>query len=166
MFRLLGIAIGFLITYPAQAVVEVGERVPNLCYVDVNEYPICLDHIRDSVRVLIYSTGWCPGCKEEMRELVPLVNEFKGKPVQFISLSAQGESSGSLPDTDFLKRWKSNYQIPFVVAGAPRDAGKNFFTPPNRIPNVVIIDKSGVVTAKEVGMSAHEIVSKVRTLLK
>jgi peroxiredoxin len=145
------------VAFPVFGALNVGEAAPSLCYLDVSENQVCVDQMKGAVVVLIYSTGWCPACNDEMRELAPRVGEFKGKSVVFISLSSQGDEHGSEPNKAFLEKWQKRYNIPFTVAASPKDAGKSFFDPPFYIPATVVLDKTGKLLAKEQGMSVDSL---------
>ena len=99
-----------------------------------------------------------------MKELVSKVSEFKGKPVTFVSLSIAGKSSGELPSPQFLKEWKSQFNIPFVVAASPKNPGKEFYEQP-RIPNMVVVDQGGKLAFKKIHAAVDEVFQKVRSLL-
>ncbi len=145
------------LAFPAFAALNIGDSAPNVCYLDISDNQVCVDQMKGAVVVLIYSTGWCPACNDEMRELVPRVKEFKGKPVVFVSLSSQGDTHGSDPDKAFLEAWRKKHNIPFTVAASPKDAGKNFFDPPYYIPATVILDKQGKLVSKEQGQAVDDI---------
>lgn len=153
MFRYM-VFLYFLICLPALAKYEVGDTVSDKCWDQLGGTKFCLKDAKDTVRVLLYSAGWCGPCNSEFQELVPKVREYPG--VTFISLSASGWSSSSMPSQKFLGEWKSRHSIPFVVAASPRDSGKDFFSPPFYIPAVVVIDKNDRVAYKAVspGVSA------------
>jgi peroxiredoxin len=107
------------LTFRAFGALQIGDAAPNLCYTDIDENQMCVDQMKGAVVVLVYSTGWCPACNDEMKELAPRSQEFKGKPVVFVSLSSQGDGHGSLPDKAFLATWKKRHNIPFPVAASP-----------------------------------------------
>ena len=146
-------------------VIEVGQPVPNMCWTDANAKQVCLDSFPSTVRVLIYSAGWCPACNAEIDEISARVKEFNGQPVTFISLSSQGDEHGQDPTVDFLKSWKERHNIPFVVAAAPKDAGKHFFTPPLYIPNVALVGKDGKLAYKAVAPDVDTLFEEVRKAL-
>lgn len=149
----------------ALALYNVGDPVPNMCWVDARDWMVCTGHHMERVRVLLYSTGWCSYCKEELRELVPKLDEFKDQAVSFFSLSASGWNSVAAPDATFLKEWEDTFKIPFPVAASPRDAGLSFFSNPG-VPNVAIIDRDGKLAFKKVGADVPGILNKVRELLR
>lgn len=149
----------------ARPVIEVGQDVPDMCWSGIGEQRICLSGFADTVRVLVYSTGWCPACNQEMSELAPRAKEFEGQPVTFVSLSAQGDQHGSEPTEDFLKSWKERHNIPFLVAASPKDAGKSFFAPPLYIPNVAIVGKDGKLAYKAVGPEVDAVFAEIKKAL-
>lgn len=155
-----------LLSQVALAALEKGDVVPNKCYTTVDAKQFCLDDAKDTVRVLIHNAGWCGPCNEEMQHLVPEMTQYKGMPVTFVSVSAYGWTSGSMPDQKFLTEWKNKFSIPFTVVGSPRDAGKTFFDPPHFIPNVAIIGKDGRLAYKEVAPEVNVLLQEVNSLLK
>lgn len=149
----------------AFGVFQVGDLIPNQCWKTSEETQFCLRDAQGSVRVLLFNAGWCGPCNSEFEELVPRVSEFQGKPVSFISLSASGWSQSQSPDTKFLTEWKDKHEVPFVVAGSPKDAGKQFFEPPLYIPSVVILDAMGNLTYKQVNPGVDKMFKEVNRLL-
>jgi peroxiredoxin len=157
-----------LVSHPALALFAVGEVPTNYCWQDVDDNKVCLEDFCH-VRVLMYNAGWCGPCNEKFSEVVASTNEFNGKPVTFISLSAAGWSSASKPDKKFLQEWRAKHKLDrglanIVVAASHRDAGRDFFPSPS-IPNVVIIDTSGEVAYKAEGPSMKTVLEQVRRLL-
>lgn len=151
---------------PLVAVVEIGEKTPELCWKKVDSKEICTRNLEGKVAVLVYNTGWCPGCQEEVEELSRRYTEIKSEKVVILSLSAEGFKHGQPANEEFLKAWQKKYQIPFEVAASPNNAGKEFFKPPYYIPATVILDQKGLVQFKKIDASVGEIFSKVRSLIQ
>lgn len=147
------------------AVYEIGNVVSQMCWEDADAASHCLSDSLGEVTVLLYNTGWCPDCQQEMLELVPRLGEWDGKPVQFLSLSAAGFSSAP-PDAEFLKKWKTMYSIPFPVLASPRDPGKKFFVPPYSIPAAVIVGADGKLAYKAQGPTVDAIFDAIRQALR
>lgn len=150
----------------AFGVYQVGDPVPNLCWNTSGLSQVCLDYAPGVVRVLLFNAGWCGPCNEEFKEIGPKVKEFDGKPVIFVSLSSDGWTNGSKPDSTFLREWEVKHNIPFLVAASPKDAGKKFFDPPLYIPNVAIIGKDGKLAYKAVNPGVSAVFEEVRKHLK
>lgn len=154
-----------LLATPLFAVLEIGDAVPkDMCWTDRFEQKLCLSDIHGAVVVLVYNTGWCPGCNDEMAEMSRRFSEMKGKPAVFFSLSSEGYGKGAPPDKDFLNDWQKKHSIPFMVAASPKDAGKSFFKPPYYIPSLVIIDKEGKLAFKEVEPAVTKVFEEVNRL--
>jgi len=148
---------------PAFAIYQVGDTVTNMCWTDANSSRVCVDDYKPFVKVLLYNTGWCPDCNDEMKELAPRANEYDGRTVVFFSLSAQGFTSGSQPDATFLKAWKDKYQIPFPVLASPGDAGKQFGQ--SYIPNVAILDANDKLAYKAVAPDISTLFTQINQVL-
>lgn len=155
----------FGLVLPALAVVEIGDKAPELCWKKMESKEVCVKDLKQNVSVLLYSTGWCPGCQDEIEELSKRYSEVKHPSLKIISLSAEGFKHGQPADEEFLKAWQKKYAIPFEVAASPNNAGKDFFNPPYYIPATVILDKTGVVRFKKVDASVDEIFKEVKALL-
>lgn len=157
--------IALLFVPVAFAAIEKGQPVADKCWTNSDAKTVCINDFKTNVRVLIHSAGWCGPCNEEMSQLAPRVKEFEGKPVTFISLSAYGWESGTMPDMTFLNEWKNKFKIPFPVAASPRDAGKVYFDPPLFIPNTVIIDRMGNLFYKEFAPEIDVLFDQVKAAL-
>ncbi len=143
-------------------VVEIGEKAPESCWKALDSKEICLRELKNKTVALIYNTGWCPGCQEEITELSKRYSEIKSPSVVIISLSAEGFKHGQPADEEFLQQWKKKYGIPFEVASSPNNAGKEFFNPPYYIPATVILNSKGVVQFKKVDASVDEIFKTIK----
>lgn len=156
------------ITLPAMAVVNVGEKVANSCWTDVNGKQVCIDDYKDQVKVLIHSAGWCGPCKAEMKELAKKVSRYASKKVVFFSLSSEGWKSRSKPDTQFLFDWIKMFdlnnliskKVQIVVAAAPGDFGKDFFKQ-LAVPTVAVLAKDNTLLFKEQGAEVADILAQV-----
>lgn len=147
------------------AAYEIGESIPNLCWQNVDEQTVCLDDFKDTVRVLDFNAGWCPPCNTGMKELAAKASEFAGQPVTFLSLSINGWTHGSQPNTQFLKEWKQKHNIPFQVVGTKGQQLKDFFPAPNYIPSIAVIDRAGKLAYREVNPSVDALFAEVRRLV-
>jgi thiol-disulfide isomerase/thioredoxin len=163
--RLTSLLVAMVVSIPSFAVYKIGDTVGNLCWKNQLDKNVCLNDSAGDVRILLYNAGWCPPCNTEFKELVPQIGEFKNKNVTFISISAEGWSRGAIPNATFLKEWQSKHNIPFEVTGNRRDFGKDFFNPPNYIPNVVIIDENNKLTYAKVNPGADAIMDEVRNMV-
>jgi len=150
----------------AAPVLEVGDEVPEMCWKDAEGQDFCLNFYGLRVRVLIFNTGWCSDCNEELEQLIPRLSEFAEKPVLFLSLSASGYSPSEPPDSEFLKNWKEKHKIPFPVLASPKDPGKKFFEPPYHIPSVAIVGLDNRLFYKAVGPDIDTLLGKVNEALK
>lgn len=159
----------------ASGIYKVGDKPKDVCWTALEQpsgIEACLHQSSDNgyVNVLLFNTGWCGPCNQEFKELVPETNAFASKKVNFTSLSAEGWGPTSRPDMKFLEEWSVKHGIGaskayWITAASFRNAGRDYFDSP-RIPNVVIIDRSGRVFWKAISPGAKEIVRKVEAALK
>ena len=153
-----------LFALQAQAVIEVGDGVPDQCWKTSETTDYCLNQTQ-TIRVLLFNSGWCGSCNEEFQALIPAITEFDGKPITFISLSAAGWSRPAPPNSKFLQQWKEKHNIPFTVAASPKDLGASFFEPPHYIPNVAVIDQTGKLRYKAIEPGVEGLLKEIRKLL-
>jgi peroxiredoxin len=149
----------------ANAIYNLGDKPKNYCWKDSTDRTVCLNDARQ-VRVLLYNAGWCGPCKTEFRDLARATEEFKGKPVTFISLSFAGWAVGSVADKTFLQQWSKFYKLDaakasFVVASSPHDPGKDFFQTV-LVPSVVIVDASDRVAYKAINPGLSKLLQEVK----
>jgi thiol-disulfide isomerase/thioredoxin len=133
------------------------------CFTTDTNGQFCTTDNIGKVQVWSFNAGWCPGCNEEMEELPAVSKKFAGQDVVFASLSGEGYSRGSRPDATFLKAWRSQHKIPFVVAGKYRSFGDQFGAQ-GYIPFNVIVDKAGNIVESG-SLSADTIETRVKALL-
>ena len=113
-----------------------------------------LQSMRGQVLLVSFGATWCQPCKEELRALEQLRNEYKDKPVKFFWVSIEPEedvSDGKL--TGFARSIKFSFPI---LRDTDRWTYARFSTR-QRIPLVVFFDKQGrFVAPAHAGMSTPD----------
>jgi len=158
--KTLSLLVGVLAFYSGIAKADLAKD----CFTTVDNTQFCSTDNLGKVQVFVFNAGWCPACNDEMDELGPMyTKQYANKAVVFASLSGEGYGEGSTPTVSFLKQWKSQHKIPFIVGGKKEDFGEAFGES-QYIPFTVIIDQQGNVT-KTGSLGADEISSEVDRLL-
>jgi thiol-disulfide isomerase/thioredoxin len=146
--KLIHLAAAFALCWlalPAQA-----KRVPNLELKDLAGKTEKVADLRGSVVVLNFWATWCGPCREELPLLSRLSQEYAGKKVRFIAVSADELKKRASVDA-FLKATPLAMD---VWVGADLDmlerAGLG-----NVLPATLIVDEQGDVVARVLG-EAHE----------
>jgi peroxiredoxin/outer membrane lipoprotein-sorting protein len=118
---------------------------------------VSLKDLRGKVVVLSFWATWCKPCIEEMPILEKLHRDFKDKGLVVLGINNEQ------PDTarEFLA--KTGYTYP-TLADTGREVHRQYQV--EGIPQVVVIDKEGKVTAHFVGFSPESSETKLREAIK
>lgn len=123
-----------------------------------------LSNMRGQIILVSFGATWCQPCKDELRALEDLKNEYKSKPVKFFWVSIEPEDQVS---NGALKAYARDVKFTFPIL---RDSSRwtlSQFSTRARIPVVVFFDKQGrFVAPAHVGMTTPDkYKSMVRGLL-
>jgi|APMI01.1.fsa_nt_gi thiol-disulfide isomerase/thioredoxin len=123
----------------------IGADAPVLAVTDIDERPVTLAALRDTVVVLNIWATWCQPCRLETPELVALSKTFADAPVRVIGVSI--DNYGSAPDVrDFM----TEFSVPYTVWLDPqKDVQAKFLT--IGVPETFVIDKQGIIRARQIG---------------
>lgn len=113
-----------------------------------------LQSMRGQVLLVSFGATWCQPCKEELRALEQLKNEYKDKPVKFFWVSIEPEEE---VEDGKLRSFARSVKFSFPIL---RDTDRwtyARFSTRQRIPLVVFFDKQGrFVAPPHAGMSTPE----------
>jgi thiol-disulfide isomerase/thioredoxin len=123
-----------------------------------------LSSMRGSVILVSFGATWCQPCKEELRALEEMKDEYKNKPVKFFWVTIEPEEEVS---DGKLKSFARSIKFTFPIL---RDASRwtyAQFSTRQRIPLVVFFDKQGrFVAPAHAGMSTPDMYKrKMRGML-
>jgi thiol-disulfide isomerase/thioredoxin len=131
-----------------------AKRAPNLEFKSLTGQTQKVADLRGSVTVINFWATWCGPCVEELPLLSRLSQEYAGRKVRFVAISA--DESPDNPKTrakidQFLSRQKLTME---VWLGADLDM-LDRLNLGNVLPATVILDEQGEVIARVMG-EAHE----------
>ena len=123
-----------------------------------------LTSMRGQVLLVSFGATWCQPCKEELRVLEELKNEYRDKPVKFFWVSIEPEEEAS---DKRLQSFARSIKFTFPILRDESRWTYAQFSTRQRIPLVVFFDKEGrFVSPTHAGMSTPEIYRRmVRTEL-
>ena len=123
-----------------------------------------LTNMRGQVLLVSFGATWCQPCKEELRALEELKNEYKDKPVKFFWVSVESEDQVS---DGALKGFARSVKFTFPILRDESRWTYAQFSTRQRIPLVVFFDKQGrFVAPAHAGMSTPDTYKRmVRTTL-
>jgi peroxiredoxin len=113
-----------------------------------------LTTMRGHVLLVSFGATWCQPCKEELRALEDLKDEYKSKPVKFFWVSVEPEEQVS---DGTLKSFARSIKFTFPILRDETRWTYAQFSTRQRIPLVVFFDKQGrFVAPAHAGMSSPE----------
>ncbi|MDI9365987.1 MAG: TlpA disulfide reductase family protein [Flavobacterium sp.] len=136
--------------------IKVGIDAPNFIQKDTSDNFISLSKIRKNKYILIdFWASWCAPCRKESPNLKELYKQFNPKGFDIISVSLDSDKqkwmsaiqADSLNWTHVsdLNYWKNNVALLYKV---------------NAVPTKILIDKSGVIIGKYVGIDNQQLLRK------
>jgi thiol-disulfide isomerase/thioredoxin len=113
-----------------------------------------LTNMRGQVLLVSFGATWCQPCKEELRVLEELKNEYRDKPVKFFWVSIEPEDDVS---DGTLKNFARSIKFTFPILRDESRWTYAQFSTRQRIPLVVFFDKQGrFVAPAHAGMSTPD----------
>lgn len=132
-----------LYTQEKSPVIKVGDAAPPFSMEELLKAPENFDGKLESLRgkivVLEFWATWCGPCREAIPHLNELVEKYKQKPVQFISITDEEE-------------WRVKKYLKYVTAisgwiGLDTDGSMNKAYGISYIPRTILIDQEGKIAA-------------------
>jgi thiol-disulfide isomerase/thioredoxin len=131
-----------------------AKRAPNLEFTNLSGQTQKISDLRGSIAVINFWATWCAPCREELPLLSKLSQEYAGKKVRFITISADedpGNHKNRAKIDLFLSHEKPATEI---WLGADLDM-LDRLNLGNVLPATVIVDEQGEIIARILG-EAHE----------
>lgn len=121
---------------------EIGKPAPDFEFQTAEGKTVNLDSYKGKVLVLDFWASWCGPCRQEIPLMKPIYEEFKGKDVEFLSVSIDSKKEA----------WEKAMQeeaMPWKQGWTP-DAGKSVMQTYqfSGIPFILLIDKEGNIYRK------------------
>lgn len=137
---------------------QISEPAPLLDTELVGGGALKAKELEGKVVLVVFWATWCPACARELPELQSFYSAYREKGFEILALSLDKKAA------DVADYWnKKGYTFPVAMrAGSVREAwGTIRFT-----PQLVLIDRKGIVRMKYVGaMKYEQLEAEVRPLL-
>ena len=113
-----------------------------------------LDNVGGRVVLIDFWATWCVPCKQEIPGFIELQNKFGARGLQIVGLSV--DDPLTLAKT-YSTQMKMNY--PVLLAEGKEDILKAYDPIPS-IPVSIIIDRSGRIAARHLGIASMDVFEK------
>jgi thiol-disulfide isomerase/thioredoxin len=122
----------------------VGQAAPSLEGRDADGKPFRLSDCKGKVIVLMFSANWCAPCKARYPSLRALQKKFKGRPLEVVTVMADGELKTVRAAID---RGDITWRAVWDGAAGPIASRWNV----QGLPTLYVIDRRGVIRDRDAG---------------
>jgi peroxiredoxin len=123
---------------------EVGFLAPDFALPDLNGARVTLSDFRGKKAVFLnFWASWCPSCQEEMPTMETLYREFKPRGLEILAVSIDTRTAE-------VAKFTKMHGVTFPALLDPDQRVFKQYRA-SKIPTHVLIDRSGVIRAREVG---------------
>ena len=144
------------------SLIKGDKKAPDFSLNDLNSKKIGLRQFKGKIILLNFWATWCGPCKEEMRYLEVLHQQFKEK--NFVLLTISVDYEGLKPVKEFIN--KHDYTFPVLLD--PNCETLDLFEVKG-IPTTFLIDKKGKMLGKAIGprdWKSPEVISLINILIE
>jgi thiol-disulfide isomerase/thioredoxin len=138
-----------------------AKRLPNLEFRGINGSAQKLADLRGSIAVVNFWATWCAPCREEMPMLSRLTQEYAGKKVRFIAISADEDPETAKNRAKIDQYLDTQKPAMEIWLGADLDMLERLGLS-NVLPGTLILDENGEPVTRIQGQAREE---DVRTAL-
>lgn len=131
---------------------EIGAQAPDFTLTTTEGRTIMLSDYKGKVVIVDFWATWCPPCRRGIPDLVSLQNEYKND-VVVIGISTDQNTRADVPSV--MQQMNINYPVVFSTPELVEDFGGI-----EAIPTTFIIDRSGVIVDKHVGLVPKSVLSE------
>lgn len=139
----------FLVFLVAGAMSSDQKKAPGFSLKTSEGAVIDLVKLRGKVIVVNFWATWCGPCRAEIPAFMEAYSQFKAQGVEIVGISL--DEGGWEDVTPFVKRYQISYPVVLGNAKVARAWGNI-----EAIPTTFIVDKSGNIVDKHIGMMSKE----------
>lgn len=147
-------------TGAASAASTVGNPAPDFTLNGLSGRPVTLSSYRGSKVVVLGLFHICDPCRKQTAELEKVFEAYKDKGVTVIGVNASGDSAKAVGD--FLKTVPGGVKFDYLLDPDTRLEGPYAI---RATPNIVIVDKQGIIRFRAAFVPASIIEAELKKIL-
>ena len=128
--------------------IEEGQTAPNFELTDTDGNKINLKELRGSIVLIDFMAIWCGPCETEIGHLKDVQLNYSSHGVKIVSIDVDNSESSAQ-----LKGFKQNHSCDWLFAAGGGGVAETYGV--KSIPTIYIIDKQGIITYKNVGLTDY-----------
>lgn len=117
---------------------------PHFTLTDLSGKSISLSDLKGKVIFINFWATWCPPCRQEIPDFIEFYNKNKDNGAVILGVSVDKSA-------DKVRDFADEYQINYPVVMATNEM-VNDYRPGRYIPTTIIVDPSGMIKEKKVGI--------------
>lgn len=133
----------------ARAMKEDSPMAPNFSLKDLSGNEVSLSDFEGKVLFLNFWATWCPPCRAEIPDFIEVYDKYKDMGLAILGISVDQMSAKRVGE--FAERLKMNYPVAMATRKLFQD-----YPAPGAIPTTLVIDGSGKIRHKKVGMMSKQ----------
>ncbi len=122
---------------------------PDFTLEDLNGTTLSLSDFEGKVLFINFWATWCPPCRAEIPDFIEVYDEYKEMGMAVLGVSVDNISAQKVGD--FAKKNKMNYPVAMATKKLFQD-----YPSPSAIPTTLVIDGTGKIRYKKVGMMSKQ----------
>jgi cytochrome c biogenesis protein CcmG/thiol:disulfide interchange protein DsbE len=126
----------------AAEVTVIGDYENDFTLKDLDGQEISISDFSGDIVVLNFWATWCPPCRAEIPDFIEVYSDYRDKGVQFIGVSSEDERT--------LRGFVNDFGINYPILVDTSNIGGAWDI--RAIPTTFILDRSGKILFKNVGM--------------
>jgi thiol-disulfide isomerase/thioredoxin len=125
------------------------DEMMNAALTSLDGKTLRLSDFKGKVVILNLWATWCGPCRREIPDFIKIQEDYKGRGVEVLGITAEDERNTQDMVKEFVKEFKINYTVVWV----DQEAWATFLAPRYSIPQTYVLGQDGRLLQKFVGYS-------------